>query len=548
MARHWALTLGMGALVASGCIGTIGEGTEETGTVDDPICSGQAHATAVPLRRLTRSAYDNTIRDLLGDDAHPAESFERDERVAGFYDNMLASVSEGLVDNYLRAAESLAARAAENLETLVLCDPADGTSCAHQFIRTFGRRAWRRPLEEDEVARLSALFETGDDFADGVRLTLQAMLQSPYFLYRVELGGPPGTDGRRQLGGYELASKLSYLLWDTMPDDALLDAAERGTLDTPEGLRAEAERMLEDPRARDAMASFHLQWLGLVGDPELAGELQKDPDLYPEWSQELHQAMLRETAAFADHVVRFGDGELTTLLGADYTFVDEDLAALYGVDVEADRIDLPGAHPPAGMVPVSLPSHRGGLLTQASVLATFSKTNNTNIPRRGLFLAEAIFCQHVASPPSNLDPELPQPDPDASVRDKLTEETSVEGCRHCHSTLNPMGFLMESFDPVGRYRTEDEQGHTVDASGGLPGTDVEGDYADFAEARGALGTSEDVAVCVARAWFRYAFGPEQGVNECAARALEAELVASGNVRAFLLTLVQSDAFRYQQGE
>ena len=290
------------------------------------------------LRRLTRAEYNNTVRDLLGDDSRPAAAFLPDDASAGYAANAHAPVSRLHVEEYMRAAERLAQDAAGRLGLWVSCDlevsGAEAEACARGFITSFGRRAYRRPLTRDEEDALLAVYaEKASDagFAAGLQLVIQALLQSPHFLYRVELGALGLGDEAAAAGevvpltGYELASRLSYLLWASTPDDELLAAAESGALASPAGLEAQAARMLDDPRSQGGVVSFFSQWLEL-------GELltlQKDAAALPAWSSSLRASMYVETMMFADYVLRDGDGRLETLLTAPWSIVNGPLMEHY---------------------------------------------------------------------------------------------------------------------------------------------------------------------------------------------------------------------------
>src|SRR5258708_6249553 len=276
-----SLALGMAsALACTGEIGTGGvtgpNGTDHPGQMPPPggmpmvttpltcMPSSSPQVGVAPLRRLTRSQYNNTVRDLLGLDTNPAGDFTPDEKVGPFFSNASAPISELVAEEYLTAAESLAdAAVASKLTTLVPCMPtaADPNTCGAQFIDSFGLRAFRRPLTPDERTTMVTLFKSGvtdDSFNEGVRRVITAMLESPQFLYRVELGPQPaGSKDVVALDQYLLAGRMSYYLWDSMPDAELFRAAAAGELSSPANLRTQATRLLSDPRAAGTIASFH---------------------------------------------------------------------------------------------------------------------------------------------------------------------------------------------------------------------------------------------------------------------------------------------------
>lgn len=503
----------------------------------------QVQAGPTKLRRLTQSQYERTVRDLLGIETTAAEGFAPDERVAAFKSNAVAPVGDLQVEQYMDAAEVVATEAATDLASLLPCDPATGEdACAEQWVRELAPRAYRRPLAEADIARLMAVYATakGDaDFATGIRVTLQGMLQSPWFLYHVELGDPAAdvVDGEAApLAGHELASRLSYFLWDSMPDQALFDAATAGELATDEGIAAQVDRMMADPRAQEAIASFHLQWLGV---DEIEG-LEKAPEVYPDFDQALALAMKDDTARFANWVLAEGDGRLETLLTGAYTFSEDPaLLAVYGVS-------LPAGHVSGD--PIPLPAdERAGLLTQASVMAEHAHANQTSPVHRGQLVRENLLCQPLPPPPADVDNVPPDPEPGATTRERFEQHNEDPSCAGCHALIDGIGFGFEHYDGIGAFRTMDE-GLAVDATGTVVATDVDGDYDGALELGEKLAASADVRECVARQWLRYSLGRLDAIeDDCAAQQLTERFTdADDHLRTLIHEVVQSDAFRYRR--
>lgn len=503
-------------------------------------CGGDAAPGASPIRRLTAWEYDNTILDLLGDDTHPAAAFPQ-EGGSGFDNNAdVSGVTRLQAQKYLDASEAISARAVADLGTLLPCDPAAGDEhpCIEQWVDGFGLRAWRRPLTADERTGMLALYDEArqsEDLPTAVGLVLQAFLQSPHFLYRVELGipGEQGTAAIR-LGDYEMASRLSYLLWGSMPDQALLDAAAAGGLATPEDVEAHARRMLDDPKARRMVEHFHEQWLGTI---RLA-TLEKDTTVFPAWSPELSAKQVQEALAFVDHVFFTGEGTLDELLTAPYTFVDAELAEFYGLPVPAgaglQRTEA------AGGVELS------GILTLGGVLSAYALADTTDPIKRGLFVREHLLCQ-IPPPPPDVIPELPPVDPDATTRERFEQHRADPVCAACHAMFDPIGFGFEHYDAVGRWRTT-ENGLPIDASGELAGADVAGEFVGVRELGTKLAASEDVAACMTRQWFRFAYGrlESQDLDACNMDTLAATFSESGHdLRELLVALTQTDAFLFR---
>jgi hypothetical protein len=528
------------ALAGSGaCTGHIGGGASPG--AEEAACATLEPGES-PLRRMTRAEYDATVRDLLGDTTRPAQQFAVEEEALGF-DNQASSltVTQLLAEQLMKAAEDVAARATEDLPGLLGCDPVtEGEdACVEAFLPSFGRRAFRRPLASEELTRFSDLYAWGKaefDFRTGVELVLQTMLQSPHFLYRVELGGSaPVERDVVALGPYELASRLSFLFWGSMPDETLLDAAERGELGTPEELEAQARRLLADPRAREAVARFHVSWLGLSH----VEELSKDTSVYPDYDETLRPLWREEAERFLGHVVFEGSGTVEELFTASYSFMNADLAAFYGV-----------ANGPSGAAfeQVELgPTERAGLLTLPAVLATYAKQNQSSPVHRGKFVRERLLCQTLQPPPNNIKIEAPEVDPNATTREQFAEHSENPACSGCHVKMDPIGFGLEAYDGVGRYR-ETEHGLPIDTTGELIDTvDADGPFDGARELAQRLARSSEVRQCVATQWFRFGYGRvEKEADVCNMRKVQETFAASGyDIRELLVALTQTDAFRYR---
>jgi hypothetical protein len=534
---------GLGPALADGGEGDDGDGGDDGGDSGDPAgleCETDRTGHS-PLRRLTSAQYDNTIGDLLGIETDVTSGFAPDEKIGAFYSNGVAPITDLGVEKYMDAAEGLATEAVADLSTIMACDPAaDGASeCADTFIDDFGRRAFRRPLTAAEHAQMRSIYDSGaaDGFANGIRLTLVGFLQSPYFLYHVELGDPATDDGTyRALTGYEVASRLSYFMWGTTPDPELLDAAEAGVLDTATGVRAQAQRLLDDPRSRDGIASFHEQWLGI----DKVSDLEKDATLFPGFDDSLKEAMLAEAGDFADHVIREGDGTLTTLLTAPYSVIDAQLATLYGVT-------LPAGHVPGDVVQLDA-SERAGLITQAGLLAVNAHVNQSSPVHRGVLIRQNFLCQTLPPPPEDVDNVPPDPDPNATTRERMAEHTANPSCAGCHVLIDGIGFGFENYDAIGSFRTM-EGALSVDASGEVIGTeDIDGEFDGAVQLAQKLADSSEVEACVAQQWFNFALGRVQSDNDtCSTDLLLTGFVESGgNVRELMLSLAETDAFRMRR--
>jgi hypothetical protein len=510
-------------------------GQQPPGVVEEVDCVTPAVGPS-PLRRMTHAEYDNAVRDLLGDTTRPGEAFARDTEV-GLFDNTASAqtVPVLLGDQYIATAASLA-QDIGNVATLLGCDPAGaaGDTCVRGFIERFGRRAYRRPLTSEEADRLVAVFttaRTASDATTGARAVVAAVLASPNFLFRPEFGTATATlPGATQASPFELAGRLASLLWASLPDDELLDAAAAGQLETRAHVETQARRMMADVKARAGMEEFYSQWFGLP----LLASASKDPAAYPDWNEDLRNALGEETRRFVEHVLFEDDARLTTLLTAPYSFVNADLAALYGASAPSgaafERVMLD-------------PAQRSGVLTQGSMLAAFASTNESSPVKRGKWVRVRILCQDLPEPPNDI-PELSAPAPGVSTRERFAMHTSNAACSGCHSLIDGLGFGLEAYDGIGKFRTTD-QGVPIDASGEVTSTrDIDGPYNGGPELAALLAGSGQVRDCAPTQWLRFALGRREVAEDtCTIAALRDAFEASdGDLRELMVALTQTDAF------
>ncbi len=536
-----ALTAALGAALGSGCAGEIGS---PIGQDTSAVCGETTRPGPSPIRRLTRVEYDNTVRDLLGDETNPSRDFPPEEEALGFNNNAATlGVTQLLAEQYMVAAEGIAQRAteADKMNALLGCDPAavGEEACVSEFVGRFGQRAWRRPLAADEVAQMVALYRAARepyDFPTGVQVVVQALLQSPHFLYRVEFGDPTAAGERVvPLAGHEMASRLSYFLWGTMPDETLFAAAAAGELGSREQVGAQARRMLEDPRARAAVRNFHTQWLKL----DLVELASKDASIFDGFTPAVKSSLREETLAFLDNVIWEGDGSVDTLLTAPYTMMNATLAEYYGVTGPTgdafERVELD-------------PSRYSGVLTQAGLMAALAKPNQTSPVLRGKFVREQLLCQILPPPPPDVDVTPPDLDPNLTTRERFAQHSEDPVCAGCHRLMDPIGFGFENFDGAGRFRAE-ENGVAVDASGEiLASDDANGTFNGVPGLAQQLAGSDQVRACMSTQWFRFAYGRiETGDDECTMEALSVQFAAGGyDIKALLVALTQTDAFLYRK--
>lgn len=518
-----------------------GGGSAEDGGSDgapgEASCEGE-RLGASPLQRLTRTEYDHTIADLLGIDTHPARALPPDGLSGLFANNGATTVPSYAVEVYRDLAESLAATATADLPGLLPCDPAQigEDACAAAFIEDFGRRAWRRPLDAAQVDRLLALYQQGrteGSFTEGIGLVIEAVLQSPWFLYRIESGVPAAGEEAVALDGFELASRLSYFLWRSMPDDALLAAAEAGELDDPEAVEAQVRRMLDDPRAERALLTFFGELFAL----DTTASLYKDPELFDTYSPELAADMRTELELFVLSILRDGDGRIDTLLGASHTFVNARLAALYGID----------APPGDGFTRVELePSRSRGLLTKPALMALSAHDQRTSPTLRGKLVRTRLLCQGLPPPPANVDSSVPAPG-ELSTREWVQQRLDNPSCATCHELMDLIGLGFEHFDAMGRYRAE-EDGAAIDAHGLLVDTDVDGPFDGPSGLADKLVDSEQVGTCIAHEWFEFGMGrAPSGDDACTTAALDESFASTDHdITELMVAIATSPAFRLRR--
>ena len=495
------------------------------------------------LRRLSHQEYQNTIKDLIGVEIDAGAALVADAVEEGFDNHPeRLDVSPLLIDQYRELAEQLGETAP--LDALLPCEIAEGdVRCAHRFITSFGARAYRRPLTHSEVEQYLQLYRlvvSQECFEQGVRWVIIAMLQSPHFLYRSELGWrPEGSDGDFQLTPYELASELSYLIWQTMPDEELFDAAASGVLLTPVGRRAQLERLLNDPRSARAAQRFFFKWLQL----DRLMQVVRDSEIYAALYFEIREAMLRESELFLEELWQ-SDETLSALFLSTHSWVNEDLAEYYGVSTGEPHPTVHGFY----RAQVT-PSRPAGLLTHGSFLTTHAAPTSSSPIHRGVIVRERILCDHLDPPPDGLDIMPPSFDPNQSTRERFAAHTEDELCASCHRLIDPIGFGFESYDGIGRYR-ETEGGLPVDSSGAL--TRAEGGAQPFngvGELASLLAQDEQVSACYARQWLRFGVGESEGLEaRCYADWLSERFMTDGyKLRSVISALTQTPHFTRRLG-
>ena len=496
------------------------------------VCA-DASLGVTPLRRLNVNEYRNTIADLFAIEPPPAETLPADQRIYDFRTTADQLLSAGTATKYFDAAKIVA-------DTLDAATPgwfpceADH-ACVDEWLADEGRRIFRRPLTADEVAHYHALFTgelaTGDSTTVAASTLLQALLVSPHFLYLQQPVGEPGE--RVALDDWQIAARLSYLVWASTPDDELLARAAEGSLATPEARREQAQRLLEDPRARAALDQLFMQWFAA----EDISTVIKDPALYPEVVPELTLALEEESRLFFREVFWNRGAALDELFTSPVRVRNGALAAYYGDDsVPADQSELT-------VIEAAIDEHGFGLLSQAGLLMSIARNESTQIIHRGKFIRNKLLCQRIAPPMAGTVPPLPEIDPDATTREQVAQHTAAAECAACHSLLNPPGFALEHFDTIGRWR-DDERGLPIDATAEIVGVGIDAPVDGALALSQALANNEAVQKCAVAQVFEFAIGREPEPDDaCVTDDLYASFVESGgDLQALIVDIVASEAF------
>jgi hypothetical protein len=475
----------------------------------EPVSCEQPKTGRRLLRRLTRSEYDRTIEDLLNIRAEYGVRFAADTSVEGYDNHADALVVAPLLGDQIRlAAEDLSARAVENLSALAPC--ATGEACAVQVIRDFGERAFRRPLSDEENLRYLRLFRSVGDFSEGLRWVVAAMLQSPNFLYRSEIGSV-GVDGIYPLSSWEIATELSYFITGSMPDATLFAAARSGELSEPAAMEREVKRLFQTPGAKEMLSRFAGSWLEL----DRLAEVPKDSTTYPGFDGAARAAMSTQTHNFLSRVVYEGSGTLGELLTA--------------IDGSPERV---------------------GLLSQPSLLAVHARPNSSSPVHRGKLVRERLLCQKLAPPPPGVVIQPPPLDPGLTSRERYAQHTSAGACAGCHRMIDPVGFAFEHFDGIGQYRA-DENGLPIDDSGEiLASRSTDGTFDGVSGLAAVLANSDEVRGCFVEHWFRFAYGlSPDGELACVLRDVK-ETIGPGDpaVQPLVLALALHPRGRTRAGE
>lgn len=494
------------------------------------------------LHKLTATEVANSLHDLLGADV-PVAAVEPDTESDGFASvgASVVSISPAGVGQYeatFGAALDVALKDATRAASVVVCVPAaiGDSACLTRSLESFGRRAFRRPLSTEERARYLGVAQAIEQEANspllGLRYALSGLLQSPNFLYRAELGQPSALDaGRLKYTGYEMASRLAAELWNSVPDEALLDAAQNGALDTEAGVRQAATRLSASSKARGALSTFVDDLYGI----ERLYRSIKDAALFPAWSDDLRDSMHEELTRRMLDTVFDTPGDFLAQYDTRVTFVNDTLASFYGLPVTGSN-DFRRVELPAG-------SARAGLLGTGALLAAYALPQRSSPTARGKFVAQTLLCRTVPSPPPGVDTTLatPMADPNATLRERLELHRSNAACAACHAMMDPIGLGLEQFDGIGQFR-ETDHGKLIDVSGQVDGVT----FANAAELGSLLRRNAEAGKCFVRKLYTHAQGrtPVE-VDGPVLDALVARFAAASNhADQLLIELSSSEAFRF----
>lgn len=500
------------------------------------------------IRRLTKTEYGNTLRDLFGVESSIADGLPDEVSGQGY----LNSLSPIQLEQYLTIADKVLRKivAPEKasptaLERRLFGDPApkgDPRMAARGVARSLARMAYRRPPTEAEVDVLLATFDLGTrnqlPYRQAVHLMLKAVLVSPQFLFITPARGADGGAGIVPLDDYQLASRLSYLLWGTMPDSVLMALADGGTLHEPAVLRAQAKRMLDDPRSRALFDGFGAQWLSVGG---LKSQVF-DPGIFPQMTAAMRQGMYDEVRLFFESIVR-EDRSVIGFVDSDYTYLNETVAAIYGLQKTVKGPQMRRVRLSDG--------NRGGVLGMPGILAATSFPNRTSPVKRGVWVLEQVLGDHVPSAPPNV-PALDKQDPEAVAKLTLRQRTELHRtnavCANCHQILDPIGFGLEKFDAIGRWRERDSNGQPIDAAGELPGGHR---FAGPRDLKTILsGRTASVSRNVLEKLLAYALGRKlDGYDEIVVDDLMETVAADGyRMRSLIYAVVTSYPFTHRRVE
>jgi hypothetical protein len=534
---------GTGTGTGSGSGTGTGTGSGTGSGVGMPGACVQGVPGTSQLPRLTRAEFDNTARDLLGIDVQPSSMLAPDT---------VGGVDQRAWDGFQAAADSLATQVMADPTArakVIGCTPSgDGTACAQQFIQRFGQLAFRRPLAAAEVTRFQNLYTNraqitaGGTFDQAAQLIVKAFLLSPSFLTKAELSEDTPAGANFALNGYEMASRLSYTLWGTMPDDTLFAAAAANKLSTSAEILEQAQRMVKDPKARTKVADFHERY-ALMGDATRWSEAAHDPAAFPAFQASMVGLLTEEAKRFFDYITFDKGGTFQDLITKPVAFVNKDLAPIYGLSAANFGTDL--------QVTDLNPTQRSGIFTHAGFLASYSSYDRSSPILRGAFLEKQVLCREIPAPPPDAA-STPLPTTGTTNRERVAAQTSGAACSGCHTTIvNPAGFALEAYDSIGAFQTT-EKGtgapidSVADVAVGANTVHVTGPVDLMAQ----IAASPEGQSCYAQRLVTYAYERDlTSEDACTVQTLAGKMAQNGYTIVNLVTdLTQTQSFRLRAKE
>lgn len=506
-------------------------------------CTPSPTPGSAPMRRLSHEEYTHAVEDLFGNATlarQVSTGFLTDSVSLGYSNGArFLDVKPVMMQKYQDAAETVAAQVTStaNLPRLVTCQTSQGETCARTSIERLLLRAYRRPAPVADVDRYLAVWRagsTGADFRTGMEWVVATVLQAPKFLYRVEVDAP--TTATRALGAYELASRLSFLFWQSGPDDALLDAARMGSLATAADVEREARRMLADPKA-ERVFNFFEQWM----DVDEIQSMRRDATIFPGLSTTLTSLFHEEARQFVKAAVLTGDGTFETLMTSPVTFVNGDLARHYG---------MTGITGTTWQRTSFTSGQRGGLFMNSAALISHDKQSRTSIVNRGMRVRTQLLCQTVPAPPDDVPLNLAAINGEFSQADRLAQHRTNPSCSGCHALLDPLGEPFETLDAVGRERSRDEGGRAIPTTGEIVASrDADGRVTSAMDLMRKLSNSDEARECMVTQLFRFSHGRQEEASDLCSRqrALEKFKDSQWNVRELYVAMTQTDDFLFKPG-
>ena len=526
---------------SGGSSGTTSDAGVAVAVVDPTVCVAGTPVTS-QLPRLLNSEYDNTVHDLLGVDISttpPSSMLAPDS---------IGSVDQRTWDGYQTAADSLAAQVIASttlMKNVVPCTPSgDGSACATQFIQTFGPLAFRRPLTAAELSRFTgvytnrAMLTSTGSFNETVQFILKEFLLSPSFLTKGEISEATPTGNNFNLSPYEVATRLSYMMWGSMPDATLFSAAAANQLSSSSQILAQAQRMLADPKARAKVADFHATY-ALMGPSTRWSEAAHDPSLFPAFTPVMVPLLTTEAQQFFDYVTFNLNGSFQDLITKPIAFVNKDLAPIYGLSASDFGADLQLTNLDA--------TQRAGVFTHAGFLGSYSHYDATAIILRGAFLEKQVLCRQIpAPPPGATNTPLPTT-PGSTMRDRVAAQTSGGTCAGCHSAIvNPAGFALEAYDGIGAWQTtEAASGVSVDSTADVLIGNNTVHVSGPVDLMSAIAASPEAQSCYAQRWVAYAYQRDlTGQDVCTVQGIASKMSGGSgySIQNLVADLTQSSFF------